>query len=92
MKEINLNRMKRNDHVVMEIQVLKKLNHQNLVNFKDLYLTKVNGKNILQVVMELLDGGALCNMVETQGLTLDEEQIAAIMHEVSGHTDKCDNL
>jgi len=82
MKEINLNRMKRNDHVVMEIQVLKKLNHQNLVNFKDLYLTKVNGKNILQVVMELLDGGALCNMVETQGLTLDEEQIAAIMHEV----------
>ena len=84
--------MKRCDHVVMEIQVLKQLSHPNLVNFKDLYLTKLHGADILQVVMELLDGGALCNMVETQGLKLDEEQIAAIMHEVSGHTDKNDNL
>ena len=55
-------------HVVMEIQVLVNLKHPNLVNFKDLYLAKRNNLNILQVVMELVDGGALCNMMETQGL------------------------
>ena len=90
MKEINLNRIDRYDHVVMEIQVLVNLKHPNLVNFKDLYLTKRNNVNILQIVMELVDGGALCNMMETQGLKLEEEQIAAILHEVSGQTS--DNL
>ena len=87
LKEINLKKINRYDHVVMEIQMLVNLKHPNLVNFKDLYLTKRNNVDILQIVMELVDGGALCNMLETEGLKLNEEQIAAILHEVSGHTD-----
>lgn len=65
----------------MEIEVLKKLQHENLVNFKDMYLTKRNGCDILQVVMEYLNGGALCNMAEQ--IKLSEKCIAAIVHEVS---------
>ena len=56
-------------------------------NFHIEVYAKRNNVDILQIVMELVDGGALCNMLETEGLKLNEEQIAAILHEVSGHTD-----
>ena len=73
---------KQNFHnVIVEIEVLKKLEHKNLVNFKDLYLKRRNGADILQVVMEFLNGGPLNNMVDQ--LQMPEKHIATIVHEVS---------
>ena len=73
---------KQNFHyVIVEIEVLKKLEHKNLVNFKDLYLKRRNGADILQVVMEFLNGGPLCNMIDQ--LEMHEKHIATIVHEVS---------
>ena len=87
-KEISLRKLKKqNFHcVIVEIEVLKKLEHKNLVNFKDLYLTRRNGADILQVVMEFLNGGPLCNMADQ--LQMPEKHIATIVHEVSEKKDR----
>ena len=82
-KEICLRKLRKQNfhYVIVEIEVLKKLEHKNLVNFRDLYLTRRNGADILQVVMEFLSGGPLYNMADQ--LQMPEKHIATIVHEVS---------
>ena len=71
-KTIDISDHKRKDHLLMEIMVMRELTHPNLVNYVDLFLESLS----LKMVMELMDGGALTDVVLYT--ILSERQIAAV--------------
>jgi len=75
-KSIDLEDHLRKDHLLMEVQVMRKLVHPNLVNLKDIFLER----NKLMLVMELMQGGALTDVVLYT--VMSEAQIAAVTKEI----------
>merc|ERR1712130_532151 len=75
-KSIDLEDHARKDHLLMEVQVMRKLVHKNLVNLKDVFLEKSR----LLLVMELMQGGALTDVVLYT--VMSEAQIAAVTKEI----------
>ncbi|XP_023334616.1 serine/threonine-protein kinase PAK 2 isoform X2 [Eurytemora carolleeae] len=75
-KAIDITDQERKDHLLMEIKVLRELEHPNLVNYEELFLER----NYLMLVMELVSGGALTDVVLYT--ILSEPQIAAVTREV----------
>ena len=80
MKMIEMSKQPKQEMIVMEIKVMKELNHKNLVNFIESF---ING-SMLCVVMEFMSGGALTDMV-TETI-LKEDQIAVILREILAGT------
>ncbi|KAJ3319666.1 Protein kinase [Boothiomyces sp. JEL0866] len=63
------------EYLISEINLMKKLSHPNIINFKDAFLVKSD----LCVIMELMDGGTLTEIMEQVHLT--EPHIATICKE-----------
>lgn len=76
-KQMDLSHQPRKELIVNEILVMKESNHANIVNFLDSYLVK---SNELWVVMELMEGGALTDVIENNN-PLSEPQISSICFE-----------
>lgn len=74
-KQMDLNQQPRKELIVNEVLIMKETNHDNIVHFKDCFLVG----NDLWVVMELMEGGALTDVVDA--VELDEDQIATICKE-----------
>lgn len=71
-KKMKLSQQPKKDLIVNEILIMAQSRHPNIVEYIDSYLYEGD----LYVVMELMDGGALTDIVEEK--ELDEDYIAAI--------------
>ncbi|KAK7473793.1 hypothetical protein BaRGS_00034961 [Batillaria attramentaria] len=77
-KIISLNKpLKEKEMIITEIEVMKKLNHANIVNFLDCYVTEPGSE--MWVVMEYLDGGPLSDIV--MNFVMREDLIARVSKE-----------
>ena len=74
---MDLARQPRKELIVNEIIIMRESQHPNIVNFIDSYLVRSSD---LWVVMELMEGGALTDIIENN--TFEEDQIACIAFEV----------
>ena len=79
-KEIDMEKQPKKEMILMEIRVMKELNHKNLVNFIEAYFHTSQHTKTLWVVMEYLAGGALTDIVTE--CIMEEGLIAAVSKEV----------
>ncbi|KAJ3354626.1 Protein kinase [Allomyces javanicus] len=75
-KQMDLNSQPRPESIVNEIIVMKESQHANIVNYLDSFLVRQE----LWVVMELMEGGALNDIIDSNSHMV-EPQIAAITYE-----------
>lgn len=75
-KQMDLTKQAKKELIVNEVNIMKESRHPNIVRFIDAYLVD---QIVLWVVMELMEGGALTDVV--QDTELEEDQIAAICKE-----------
>lgn len=76
-KRMVLSAQPKKELLVTEIEVMRSMNHPNIINYIESFLvTPPNSEDELWVVMEYLDGGSLTNIV-TETI-LREAQVAAI--------------
>ena len=76
LKKIDMSKYDKKGLILMELKVLKHLNHKNLINFVDSYMVG----NELLVMMEYLSGGPLTDVVTE--CVMKEGTIAAVCNEV----------
>ncbi|CAH8523674.1 unnamed protein product [Schistosoma turkestanicum] len=76
-KVMKLDKQPNRDLIVSEIAVMKRIRHENIVNYLESYLLR--NENQLWVVMEYLDGGALTDVVTETVMAPDV--IAAVVRE-----------
>ena len=74
-KRIDMSKQERKGMILMEISVMKDLNHKNLINYVESYIVG----NKLSVIMEYLPGGPLTDVVTE--CIMKEGQIAAVCNE-----------
>lgn len=77
-KQMDLQAQPRKELIINEILVMKDSQHDNIVNFLDLYL---RGTNDLLVIMEYMEGGSLTEVIDNNECKLNEKQIATICNE-----------
>ena len=77
-KEIDMEKQPKKEMILMEIGVMKNLNHKCLVNFVEAYYRPQT--KTLWVVMEYLAGGALTDVVTE--CVMEESLVAAVCREV----------
>jgi protein-serine/threonine kinase len=75
-KDMIISRQPRLDMIINEINVMKEVQHPNIVNFLDCYLVK----DSLWVLMEYMEGGMLTDIIDKHKFT--EPQISIICLEV----------
>ncbi|KAG1518767.1 hypothetical protein G6F48_011414 [Rhizopus delemar] len=73
-KQMDLSSQPRKELIVNEILVMKESQHPNIVNYLDSFLI---GNNVLWVVMEYMEGGALTDVIDNNS-TMTEQQIATV--------------
>ncbi|CAH8855406.1 unnamed protein product [Trichobilharzia szidati] len=76
-KVMKLDKQPNRDLIISEIAVMKRIRHENIVNYLESYILK--NENQLWVVMEYLDGGALTDVVTETVMSTDV--IAAVVRE-----------
>ncbi|CAL8074568.1 unnamed protein product [Calicophoron daubneyi] len=76
-KAMKLDKQPNRDLIISEIEVMRELQHENIVNYLDSYLLR--GSNELWVVMEYLDGGSLTDVVTET--VMDVSLMAAVTRE-----------
>ncbi|PJF19489.1 hypothetical protein PSACC_00213 [Paramicrosporidium saccamoebae] len=76
LKQINLRQQPRKDMIISELNVLRTVQHDNIVRFIDSFLWEED----LWTVMEYMEGGSLTQIVTAVYMT--ETQIATILREV----------
>jgi p21-activated kinase 1 len=74
-KQMDLDKRPKKDHIINEIFVMRASRHTNIVNYINSFLYK----NKLWVVMEYMEGGSLTDVVTANLMT--EGQIAAVSRE-----------
>ncbi|NXR98402.1 PAK3 kinase, partial [Oxylabes madagascariensis] len=74
-KKINLHGLRTKELTVNELMVMRKNRNPNLVNHLDSYLVDEE----LWLVMEYMDGGTLCDIINETHMS--EEEIAAVSRE-----------
>nr|CAH8855239.1 unnamed protein product [Trichobilharzia regenti] len=76
-KVMKLDKQPNRDLIISEIAVMKRIRHENIVNYLESYILK--NENQLWVIMEYLDGGALTDVVTETVMSTDV--IAAVVRE-----------
>ena len=76
-KQMDLDKRPKKDHIINEIFVMRASRHTNIVNYINSFLYK----NKLWVVMEYMEGGSLTDVVTANLMT--EGQMAAVSRETA---------
>lgn len=85
-EKINLKNPKRNSCVLKEIQLMKKLNHENIVQLYD----SIDTMDQLYLIMELVQGKSLYSFVQNKkGQRLQEKEAASFMKSILKGIEYC---
>lgn len=91
-KELNFERMNERDrkHIVSEVNILRTLQHGNVVRYEERYVDTENG--ILYIVMELCEGGDLGSVIKRCRRTkthLPEESVWSFFSQMTAALEAC---